>query len=638
MDGRGEGSVSYEVFTEELDRDEEVCRCITKGILNSNGVDYLDEKKKVVVWQELEHGESDRITLEEMMQAAINGYRFTGTPLVKSRRNSLASVTSLVSQEDERKEADSTQRIIEEKEKRKSQEARREKEKAQELQREAELVKKEKEQEMRKERDRKKREREKKLREAEAAEDRERERKKQERIREKMSRRSSLASVTSLTSQFEMPTRERDTESKVLEEKTISDLTVAETSMEKKDTKSALQLTNDVAIFTINHLDDANIQQKQEEGIYGNSNKEGEEEEEEEQKEETKEGKGLVEEKEETKVIAAAETVPSPGPSTTQLTMNHLQQNASERGKGSPLSHYESITINSYDKHADMEDITLATTERMRARARLEQHTAAATRSKGEHMMIAKSLEVLEDAAMNYAKLQSPNATVMDVFAQLAGDGSPFKSPDAQASFGLLQIGEVSYKDCQVCGEPGTRKCPSCRDATYCSRSCQLKHWKGGHKVICEEASKRLENESREKRLSALVASSIEGSNSASDFPSPVTHNYITTSPVEVPKGDNYAIKNSIVQEKVELRRRMKNIEKNIEILAVRGTSPPPSSPPPAVLMAVVASNLTFLDQLQKLGTGGRLLVLYGLGLGLSLLMCCISDLMLGTSLVWDRV
>jgi len=37
---------------------------------------------------------------------------------------------------------------------------------------------------------------------------------------------------------------------------------------------------------------------------------------------------------------------------------------------------------------------------------------------------------------------------------------------------------------CSECGKPATQRCSKCKQAWYCSRDCQLRHWKA-HKAVC---------------------------------------------------------------------------------------------------------------------------------------------------------
>ena len=53
---------------------------------------------------------------------------------------------------------------------------------------------------------------------------------------------------------------------------------------------------------------------------------------------------------------------------------------------------------------------------------------------------------------------------------------------------------------CTVCkktaqDETKLSLCAKCKSALYCSRDCQLKDWKSGHKAACKSMSKRVETE-----------------------------------------------------------------------------------------------------------------------------------------------
>ena len=39
---------------------------------------------------------------------------------------------------------------------------------------------------------------------------------------------------------------------------------------------------------------------------------------------------------------------------------------------------------------------------------------------------------------------------------------------------------------CYVCGKPSANRCKHCKIAIYCSRDCQKRHWKEGHKHDCK--------------------------------------------------------------------------------------------------------------------------------------------------------
>jgi hypothetical protein len=42
-----------------------------------------------------------------------------------------------------------------------------------------------------------------------------------------------------------------------------------------------------------------------------------------------------------------------------------------------------------------------------------------------------------------------------------------------------------SPRMCAFCGYPGKNRCAKCRNTFYCSKDCQLAHWKSGHKKRC---------------------------------------------------------------------------------------------------------------------------------------------------------
>ena len=51
---------------------------------------------------------------------------------------------------------------------------------------------------------------------------------------------------------------------------------------------------------------------------------------------------------------------------------------------------------------------------------------------------------------------------------------------------------------CAVCGDTATQRCSKCKSVWYCTRECQLSHWKE-HKALCKIASEaRVKHEERE--------------------------------------------------------------------------------------------------------------------------------------------
>jgi len=48
-----------------------------------------------------------------------------------------------------------------------------------------------------------------------------------------------------------------------------------------------------------------------------------------------------------------------------------------------------------------------------------------------------------------------------------------------------LQDPAPQGRRCEVCKLPAALKCGKCREVSYCSKECQAKDWKAGHKVTC---------------------------------------------------------------------------------------------------------------------------------------------------------
>lgn len=44
-------------------------------------------------------------------------------------------------------------------------------------------------------------------------------------------------------------------------------------------------------------------------------------------------------------------------------------------------------------------------------------------------------------------------------------------------------------ENCQI--REGLKRCARCKLACYCSRECQKKHWKAGHKTNCVDVNKQ---------------------------------------------------------------------------------------------------------------------------------------------------
>lgn len=51
----------------------------------------------------------------------------------------------------------------------------------------------------------------------------------------------------------------------------------------------------------------------------------------------------------------------------------------------------------------------------------------------------------------------------------------------------------TSCLNCQI--NKGSKRCVRCKNAFYCSRECQVQHWKDGHKKTCLKKEELDENE-----------------------------------------------------------------------------------------------------------------------------------------------
>jgi len=59
-------------------------------------------------------------------------------------------------------------------------------------------------------------------------------------------------------------------------------------------------------------------------------------------------------------------------------------------------------------------------------------------------------------------------------------------NPQEEHKYGNILAEEPNLPPCDVCGELWSgKRCAGCQSAFYCSRKCQIKHWKKGHKHEC---------------------------------------------------------------------------------------------------------------------------------------------------------
>ncbi|MCL7026115.1 hypothetical protein MKW94_003246, partial [Papaver nudicaule] len=55
----------------------------------------------------------------------------------------------------------------------------------------------------------------------------------------------------------------------------------------------------------------------------------------------------------------------------------------------------------------------------------------------------------------------------------------------------IITITRTVRDCCSVCGNPANSRCSRCKSIRYCSRDCQIQHWRAGHKLECKEDSSR---------------------------------------------------------------------------------------------------------------------------------------------------
>ncbi|XP_026454757.1 uncharacterized protein LOC113355984 [Papaver somniferum] len=55
----------------------------------------------------------------------------------------------------------------------------------------------------------------------------------------------------------------------------------------------------------------------------------------------------------------------------------------------------------------------------------------------------------------------------------------------------IITITRTIRDCCSVCGDTANSRCSRCKAIRYCSRDCQIQHWRAGHKLECKEDSSR---------------------------------------------------------------------------------------------------------------------------------------------------
>lgn len=90
-----------------------------------------------------------------------------------------------------------------------------------------------------------------------------------------------------------------------------------------------------------------------------------------------------------------------------------------------------------------------------------------------------------------------------------------FHSSSSSLSSSSVTMGATSNgvpDTCAVCAKPTSKQCSGCKAVKYCSQTCQVEHWKSGHKTKCKELKSsgkaRLQSSASGKGSVALVPSS----------------------------------------------------------------------------------------------------------------------------------
>ena len=90
------------------------------------------------------------------------------------------------------------------------------------------------------------------------------------------------------------------------------------------------------------------------------------------------------------------------------------------------------------------------------------------------------SIELLKVAQMTHQKLlllSSENQSFVETFRK------GFEEEAKKQA--IYQEPKCFNKDCSLDYSPTFKRCSKCKIATYCSKECQIRHWKNGHSKIC---------------------------------------------------------------------------------------------------------------------------------------------------------
>ena len=87
----------------------------------------------------------------------------------------------------------------------------------------------------------------------------------------------------------------------------------------------------------------------------------------------------------------------------------------------------------------------------------------------------------MEDFVESFEKLGFPKERSL----QLAHEYCEIKEKERDMR-DEQKMEDASYRKCPACGEKGKHRCTGCYLELYCSKVCQRKDWKKGHKAVCK--------------------------------------------------------------------------------------------------------------------------------------------------------
>jgi len=108
--------------------------------------------------------------------------------------------------------------------------------------------------------------------------------------------------------------------------------------------------------------------------------------------------------------------------------------------------------------------------------------TAATNTANGDPNAIGRVRLLLPDQWRQQVATLDPFAS--DPFLILDADSAVFRTDDG--SSGTVESIAIKARHCPSCLQPAKNFCGRCRTVAYCSKECQVKHWKLSHKKACK--------------------------------------------------------------------------------------------------------------------------------------------------------